>query len=365
MSPSKRLASAQRALLALTAALSLHPFGTTAASASASSSPRSVPARLFVGLAEVPPESEGFSAETMEKWYGKAVAAGVNLQQITPKWNEIERSDGSYDFKDFDFKAAMAKKFGLPLYINLRVIDTLARSMPEPYAAWHFDDPRMTAKLTSLLQAMRARNPSDVRWIAIGNEVDPYFMKHSDEVQSYRQLLLDLTPVVKKLFPGAAVCVNFTFFGSGQLNKELKSIYDVSEIFSVTYYPFNADFTFRSPDVVKDDFKVILAAAAGKPVMFQEVGYASSALLGSSPEIQARFLQVFFDQLRNSQPAVIGMTYLFMSDLPKSVVEGFGQYYNQPGSEKFLAFLATLGLFDRAGNPKPAWEVFERNASSK
>jgi hypothetical protein len=56
------------------------------------------------------------------------------------------------------------------------------------------------------------------------------------------------------------------------------------------------------------------------------------------------------------------MTYLFMSDLPNALVQSFGEYYKQPGSDKFKAFLATLGLFDGAGNPKLGWEVFERNA---
>ncbi len=318
--------------------------------------------RLFIGLAELPPESEGASLEAMKKWYGKAAAAGITMQQITPKWDELEPSDGTYDFHEFDFKAAMAKKFGLPVYLNLRIIDTLKRSMPSSYAAWRFDDPRMTAKLTALLQAIHSRNPAEIRWIAIGNEVDPYFMKHQDEVAGYRQLLINLIPTVKKLFPGAIVTVNFTFAGISHLQKELKPIYDLTEIFSVTYYPLNPDFTVRPPEDIGRDFKLILSAADGKPVMFQEVGYPSSELLGSSPTKQAHFLQMFFDQLRVSQPAVVGMTYLFMSDLPKALVDSFGQYYNQPGSDKFKAFLATLGLFDGAGNAKPAWEVFERNA---
>jgi hypothetical protein len=320
---------------------------------------------LFVGLAENPPESAGSSTEAMEKWYGKAVSAGINLQQITPKWNELELPEGTYDFHEFDFKASIAKKFNLPVYLNLRIIDTLARSMPAPYTAWRFDDPRMTEKLTALLTAIQARNPADIRWISIGNEVNPYFMEHVDEVTQYRQLLLNLRPIVRKLFPGVIQTVNFEFNGIEHLNKELKPIFDLGEIFSVTYYPLNPDFTVRPPDVIRGDFKLILAAAAGKSVMFQEVGYPSSELLGSSPGTQALFLQAFFDQVRSSQPAVIGMTYLFMSDLPKTLVESFGEYYKQPGSDKFKAFLATLGLFDGAGNPKPAWEVFERNAKAK
>ncbi len=190
-------------------------------------------------------------------------------------------------------------------------------------------------------------------------------MAHLDEVNSYKQLLLNLTPLVKKLFPGVIVTVNFEFNGINHLNKELKPIFDLGEIFSVTYYPLNPDFTVRPTDVIEGDFKLILAAAAGKRVMFQEVGYPSSELLGSSPAKQALFLQTFFDQMRSSQPVVIGMTYLFMSDFSKQLVDSFGEYYKQPGSDKFKAFLATLGLFDGAGNPKPGWEVFERNAKAK
>jgi hypothetical protein len=376
MRPHIRFKSERRSWLAIAIALLCLPIASLAsgdnsraeriANLAAAEKAISPPARtaypLFVGLAENPPESAGASTEAMEKWYGKAVSAGINLQQITPKWNELELPEGTYDFHELDFKASIAKKFNLPVYLNLRIIDTLARSMPAPYAAWRFDDPRMTEKLTALLTAIQARNPAEIRWISIGNEVDPYFMKHLDEVTAYRQLLLNLTPVVKKLFPGVILTVNFEFNGIDHLNKELKPIFDLGEIFSVTYYPLNPDFTVRPPDVIQGDFKLILAAAGGKPVMFQEVGYPSSELLGSSPAKQALFLQMFFDQLRGSQPAVIGMTYLFMSDLPKALVESFGEYYNQPGSDKFKAFLATLGLFDGAGNPKPGWEVFERNA---
>jgi hypothetical protein len=321
--------------------------------------------RLLVGLAENPPANEQPSPEVEEKWYGKAVAAGISMQQITPKWDEMERSDGTYDFHELDLRGAIAKKFGLPVYLSVRIIDTLARSMPAQYKEWRFNDPRMTAKLTALLQAMRSHTAADVRWIAIGNEVDPYFLKHPDEVNSYRQLIQNLTPVVKKLFPGVVVAVNFRFDALGQLSKELKPIYDVSEILSVTYYPLNLDFTVRSTASIQADFKTILAAASGKPIMFQEVGYPSSELLGSSPAKQAQFLQIFFDTLRAHPSNVIGMTYLFMSDFSQALVDSFGKYYDQPDNTKFKAFLATLGLFDREANPKPAWNVFVQNAQTK
>ncbi len=48
------------------------------------SPPPSAATPLFVGLAENPPESAGASTEVMEAWFGKAVAAGISMQQITP-----------------------------------------------------------------------------------------------------------------------------------------------------------------------------------------------------------------------------------------------------------------------------------------
>ena len=56
-----------------------------------------------------------------------------------------------------------------------------------------------------------------------------------------------------------------------------------------------------------------------------------------------------------------GATVLFMSDLPKAMVEFFGGYYGSQNAA-FKAYLETLGLRERSGKPKPAWDVFRREA---
>ena len=41
-----------------------------------------------------------------------------------------------------------------------------------------------------------------------------------------------------------------------------------------------------------------------------------------------------------------------------------GAYYGASGSENFKAYLQTLGLFERNGTPKPAFEVFRDQATA-
>jgi hypothetical protein len=70
-----------------------------------------------------------------------------------------------------------------------------------------------------------------------------------------------------------------------------------------------------------------------------------------------------FDALRRQRGRVIGATFLFMSDLPKALVDFFGGYYGS-NNANFKAYLQTLGLHERNGTPKPAWNVLAREAQA-
>jgi hypothetical protein len=52
-----------------------------------------------------------------------------------------------------------------------------------------------------------------------------------------------------------------------------------------------------------------------------------------------------------------------MSDLPDNVTQQLSEYYKLPGADRFKAFLATMGLHDTLGRPKPAWQVYRSEAS--
>jgi hypothetical protein len=317
---------------------------------------------VYIGLDTNPPPTEGDSAAAKTKWFEKGLNAGVSTVSLSPIWKDVEKTPGIYDFKDLDFQAKLARDHNLPVYLNIRIIDTNNRALPSPYASWKFDDPRLQKPLADLIRAIALRVEGQVRWISIGNEVDSYFEGHTDEITAYRRLMDRVMPTVRSAFPKALFTVNFTFHGLGQIDKELHPISEITEFTSLTYYPMNPDFTFRDPSDVPGDFAKMFEAAHGKKVFFQELGYASSNAVNSSEEKQARFMKKVLDTLAQHRAQTIGAHFVWMSDIPLSLVNMFGDYYKLPNSDKFKAFLASLGYFDREGRPKQAWVVFERDA---
>jgi hypothetical protein len=317
---------------------------------------------ILIGLDTNPPPTEGYSPETVRKWLQIGVDAGVTQMSMSPKWNEIEKSPGHYNFSELESHAQLAAEFKLPVYLNIRIVDTNNRAVPEPYREWSFDDPRMIQALHDLILALGPKLRCDVRWVAIGNEVDSYFKAHRKEIPPYRKLLDNVLGSVRQAFPGALFTVNFTCDALDDLYDNYKPLTDIVEFISLTYYPLRWNFTFRDPSVAHDDIRKIMEAAGSRQVFFQEVGYASGELVDSSQIKQAQFMAGVFLALREFRSRVIAAHFVWMSDIPQSLVDQFGEYYKLPGSDRFKAFLGTLGYFDREGKPKMAWKVFEREA---
>ncbi len=315
---------------------------------------------LYVSLDSNPPPNEGYSADSIRNRFRMAVEAGVTYTSFLPKWDEIETSPSRYRFDDVERRVSMAEQFDLPISLNVRVVDGNNRSMPSRYKGWRFDDRQMAAKLGDLLRAIGPRFRGRVKWISLGNEVDHYFNGHRSEIGEYGRLLANVMSVVREQFPGARFTVNFSEQRLSDLGGLYRPITSMMEFYSFNYYPINSDFTVRDPGVVPGEMNAMIRAAGDAPVMFQELGYPSAQLLGSSPEKQAHFVQAACQVLRDNRGRVFAATFNWMSDLPQSVVDQLGGYYKMSNSEKFKSFLGTLGMFDQGGRPKPAWQQLQR-----
>ena len=291
-----------------------------------------------------------------------AVRSGATFMYAHPKWTELEPSAGRYSFTEVDFKAALAEELDLPMSLNLRVIDTNQRAIPDAYKGWRFTDERMAQRLVEALRAVAPRTRGRVRWIAIGNESDNYFSQNRGEVREYASMLARVLPAVRELFPHALFTVNFTHAAAPEMQALYAPIHELVDVVSFTYYPLNADFTFQDPARAGADIDGLVQAAAGKLVLMQEIGYASAAQVNSSEDRQAQFLTNVFQALRRNRNRIIAANFVWMSDLPQSVVEDLGKYYGQSQADRFKAFLGSLGYWDRDGRPKKAWSVFAAEA---
>ncbi len=318
------------------------------------------PPSVFIGIDANPSPAEGHTPEAVRKTVRRAVEGGMTYMHMAPKWDELEPAPGQYDLKNIEFSVGLAEEFNLAIELGVRIVDTNQRSMPKAYANWAFDDMRVAEKLEALLRAMAPKFHGRVRWIAIGNEVNAYFDAHRGEIPGYVTLMNRVLPTVRRQFADALFTINLTSEALPGLQGVYAPLVALTDFLSLTYYPLKPDFTVQDPKRARARIGEMIRAAGNRKVLFQEIGCPSSELLNSSEQVQAAFLEGVFAGIAENKDRVLAANILWMSDLPQSVVDHFGKYYGLPNNDKFKAFLATLGLFDRDGQPKAAWAVFQR-----
>jgi hypothetical protein len=317
----------------------------------------------LIGLQATIFANEPLTPTTANAHFQMAVDAGITFQGFSGTWAKLEPRPGSYKFDEIDFNVGEATRANIPVAYTLSIIDTGMKTVPDNLKNAGWQDQKMQQQLMQLIEAMSPHFKGRLAWVMIGNEIDPYFANHRDEVRAYASLLGAASAKFHSLVPGIQVSHTITFPGLYMENAELKPLFDQSDFLSLTYYPASPDFKFRDPDTALADFPSMISAAHGKKVLLQEVGYTSSPLNDSSQEKQAKFFENVFGQLRDHSSDFIGANFLFMSDFSDSVVDGLVKYYHADGAERFRAFMQTLGMFDREGKPKMSWAVFQREAT--
>jgi hypothetical protein len=324
--------------------------------------PAAATGKVLIGIDANPATNEGYGDDAKLKRARMARQSGATFLYYAPKWNELEPNTGKYNFKELDHKVRVAEENNWPIALNLRVVDTNNRAMPGNARGWGFDDRKTIDQLREILNRIGPRFNGRVKWIQIGNEVNEYFKSKKGEMTAYKRMLEQVMPDLKRVFPGAQFSINFTFFAAPMLHREYGELLSLCDFVSFTYYPLNSDLTFRPPSDVPGDMATMVRAAENKPVFLQEMGYSSSPTLNSSEDVQAEFIRQAFAELRRYSNQIFAAHFVWMSDLPDSVVDDFTKYYRMPNSANFRAYLATLGYFDKNGRPKKAWHAFEQEA---
>jgi hypothetical protein len=321
------------------------------------------PGAIRVALDANPFANEGYDPSSIQARFRQARDAGVNFIYLSPKWNEIETDRERYKLSDVHDKISEAVQENLPAVLHIRVIDTNQRAIPADLRDQPFDSEQVGARLDRLLDAVLPKLEGRVKYFLVGNEIDPYFKQHPDEVQAFAKLVARAAVHIRNTVPDAQISVSTTLDGI-EAAGQLRPILDQTAFFALTYYPMSPDFVVRDPSTVDPDFTRILQAAGSKRIFLQEVGYPTSPNNGSSEEKQAEVFSRVLDRVAADPGCFVGVNFTFMSDFSDSLVKSFTAYYRMPGASRFGSFLKTLGMFDDRGRPKKAWEVFSRKVKS-
>jgi hypothetical protein len=289
--------------------------------------------------------------------------AGINAAAATYRWSELEPTEGELDVqKSADDLNVLSEVYDYTTLFGIQLLNTTEKETPADLLDVPFDDPQMLQRFQALIDALLPHFSENVRYLSIGNEVDVYLSAHPEEWESYRTFYNNAVAYVHQVAPALQVGVTATYGGVIQHPAEIARLNEASDVLILTYYPSSDGFTFDNPAAPLDDFRRMVEIAAGRPVVLQEVGFASDELLGSSEADQAEFVANVFRAWSEAGEAIPFLDFFLLHDFSEQMCSDFEEYYGF-SHERFHAFLCSLGLRQVDGTPKLAWDVFVEQAA--
>lgn len=284
--------------------------------------------------------------------------AGARGMFLSERWSVLEPSAGRFDLSDFAKGVEFFRGRGSTLLVGIQVINTTVRETPPDLHRVAFDAPQMKARFHALIDALAPILGGRVAYLSIGNEVDVY-LALTGEWDAYRDFYEDAASYARGRLAGVRVGVTVTYAGgvAGAAATQVKALNAASDVWLVTYYPLASNFHVRLPGDVETALPAMVEAAGGKPVVVQELGYPESNLLGATRELQADFVSRALYTWQAQGGRIPFLNVFLMHDFPEELCGQLASYYGLGRSAEFEAYVCSLGLRERDGTPKLAWQA--------
>lgn len=187
-------------------------------------------------------------------------------------------------------------------------------------------------------------------YFGMGVEINNLENSDKAQYQEFVQLFNKAADAVKKESPTTKVFTVFQlermkglngglFGGSNNENAntwELVNDFSKADVIGFTSYPY---LIYKTPSEIPDDYYSAIPALVNKPVIFTEIGWPSrveAAGWDSSPTLQAKFVDRFFELTKTVDPKLIIWPFA----------------YDPPANHPF----SSVGLSEVDGQHKPAWD---------
>lgn len=308
---------------------------------------------------EPPPQSQDFIDA-----FNLAYNAGVRAQYLFYTWSSLEPQAGVYNFRDLDDAIPQLLSFGYEQFLlNIAVVNTIPKETPRDLLGVAFNSSQMKQRFHALLDALRPHLNQRFVYLSVGNEVDGYLATDAAAWQAYKDFYEDALRYIHQTMPWIKVGVTVMYGGAvGSAAGNITTLTSSSDVYILTYYPPTQG-AGSPPQAPRTDFPRMVALASGRPVILQEVGYASSPVLSSSEADQAQFVSNVFDAWQTQGATIAFLNYFLLHDFTDEVVNYLFEYYGLPPDPGFFAFLRTLGLRQVDGTAKPAWQALVDGAA--
>jgi hypothetical protein len=325
--------------------------------------PRDLSISAFPALDPTPANDVAYLAAAIHA-FNLAYDAGVRGNIETYTWRDLEPSAGKHSLEDFKSFLEYSSSHDFSILVGIQVLNTTAKETPPDLKDVAFDSPQMKDRFHALLDQLIPVMTHNVLYLSIGNEIDVYLDVHN-EWAAYQNFYEDAVAYLHNNAPWIKVGVTATFGGaSGPTAAQVAALNEVSDIYILTYYPLNPDFTVQSPDSPLQDIPGMVQLAAGRPLIMQEVGYPASAVDHSSEEKQAQFVTNVYRVWGENSSAIPFLNFFAMHDFTAQLCKDLSAYYGINDYAPFREFLCSLGFRKANGAPKLAWQAFVDGAKS-
>ncbi len=326
---------------------------------SAGFGPRSARAEQRVYSIAVNPQSDDYTSA-----FNLAVEAGVRGQTIAWRWSDLEPSPGTFRLNEAaDNIQLFCKEQNFTVLVTLMVLDGPLRQTPSDLAEILFDSDQMKSRFHALVDSVAPLMDSHVRYVAVGSEVDLYLSKHPEQWEPYERFYQDAVDYIHQKMPDVKVGVCATYPGAvGPDAQKISSLNKHSDVWVTTYYPVDDNFRPAGPTAAISALPSMVEAAAGLPVVIQEIGYPSSVLIAGSEQDQAEFISNTFDAWAMEGDKIPFLSFWLMYDTPQAELEEETVQRKPAEPARFKAFRGSLGLRRSDGTPKPAWSALIEKA---
>jgi hypothetical protein len=306
--------------------------------------------------------------EDYDRAFQLARQSGMQFTSLSLAWDDLEVRPGepAPDPNFLEIANLYYPAQHVPLALTITPIDTNRTRLPGDLQGRPFDDAEVIARFERLLDEVFLEIPDvELAVLAIGNEVDATLGSDPSAWARYQTFFEATAAYARSLRPGLPVGVKVTMGGlTGESRSRAQALNAQADLVLVTYYPLQADFGVRPPQVVHDDLAALAALYPGRAIGLLEAGYPSSERLGSSEALQAEFVRQIFRAWDTHAGQIALLNFTWLTDAADDSIEAWTDYYGLR-DDRFAAYLASLGLRRADGQAKPAFETLTAEAHAR
>ena len=300
-----------------------------------------------------------------------AINAGMSVGRLQIDWPELEPSPNTYDKVSFEQRLMEMKAEGLQIFLLISAYDSGEPVVPDDLKDKDFDDPEFIQRFKNLMDwVIPLLAEYDGFLISISNEAENSFGEVPGLDNQILVFLQEIKEHIHQLNENMAVTVTFS---EGSLDEDKPGIYDIlaeCDVACFNFYGAKSQFTpplyyvAQTESEIKSDIQRMLDVSNEKNIVIQELGmYSGNTTLNSSQEIQRKFFEVFFSEMKKEERIKAAFNFQLVDWSPE-VTEIFNEMLEDEGLsqefiDQFAESLETIGFINYTnGKRKQAWDEF-------